>query len=68
MDKIATAQTSAKIYQFPAGGRDGLAVRSRVATNEIPPVSATKDGLPILSETAWYHDAEMRDAAPPRKR
>jgi hypothetical protein len=52
------SQESARIYQFPAGGRAALGVKRR---EEFTPVTAR------VHETAvgesWYHEAAIREAA-----
>jgi hypothetical protein len=54
---------SAKIYQFPAGGRAALGGRRY---DEIQP--AADQGSPRVNEAAcsgsWYHEAAIREANP----
>jgi hypothetical protein len=54
---------SAKIYQFPAGGRSALGGRRPEETK-----TATDPGSPRVSEAvvggAWYHEAAIQDAKP----
>ena len=58
---------SAKIYQFPAGGRAALGVRRHEETK-----AATDPGPSRVSEAAcggsWYHEAAIQDAKPARER
>ena len=60
-------QGSARIYQFPAGGRAALGGRPR---NEITPTA--DQGLSRVSEAAfgggWYHEAAIQESEPERKR
>lgn len=48
---------SAKIYEFPKGGRAGLRVEARGAKPQAP-VPA-----PVMWD-AWYHEAAMREETP----
>ena len=54
---------SAKIYQFPAGGRAALGGRR---TDEAKP--AVEQGSPRMTEVtvggAWYHDAAIQESKP----
>ncbi|MGZ5874872.1 MAG: DUF2735 domain-containing protein [Bradyrhizobium sp.] len=58
---------SAKIYQFPAGGRAALGGRRVEETK-----AATDPGSLRVSDAvcggAWYHEAAIQDAKPPRER
>ena len=58
---------SAKIYQFPAGGRAALGGRRY---GEAKP--AVEQGAPGMSEVtvggAWYHDAAIEESKPVRER
>ena len=59
---IASPRGTAKIYSFPAGGRDGAFTRTRVFAWTFA-FDETKNGLPVLSSRGWYHDdAICRDA------
>lgn len=61
-----TAQReSAKIYQFPAGGR-GSKSTSRGPQGKIKELSAQYAVADCGS--GWYHDAAVRDAEPRGKR
>jgi hypothetical protein len=62
-----TNQGSARIYQFPVGGRSALGGRRQ------DEIKASADlALSRLSEVAvggaWYHDAAIQDAKPGRER
>jgi hypothetical protein len=54
---------SAKIYQFPAGGRAALGGRRPDETK-----SATDQGSPPVNEAAcsgfWYHEAAIQESTP----
>lgn len=54
----------AQVIPFPKGGRD--AVRRRAAD---PAMSRAPDvfAATAVDCTAWYHQAAMRDAGPPRQ-
>lgn len=58
---------SAKIYQFPAGGRAALGVRRHEETKV-----ASDPGPSRVSEAAcggsWYHEAAIQDSKPSRER
>ena len=58
---------SAKIYQFPAGGRAALGVRRHEETKAVP----ASDSLRV-SEAAcggsWYHEAAIQESKPLRER
>jgi hypothetical protein len=60
-------QGSAKIYQFPAGGRAALGGRRYDETN-----SAAEPGSSRVNEAAcsgsWYHEAAIQDSKPVRER
>ncbi|MCG6204917.1 DUF2735 domain-containing protein [Rhodopseudomonas sp. HC1] len=49
-------QTSAKIYQFPVGGRSGLARREQKATEIVDRA--------VVASSSWYHEAAMLDDQP----
>ena len=57
-------QESARIYQFPAGGRDALGRRHR---EEFSSNSVTGPGFERVNEAAcsdsWYHEAAIQEAA-----
>ncbi|MGA9089685.1 MAG: DUF2735 domain-containing protein [Bradyrhizobium sp.] len=58
---------SAKIYQFPAGGRAALGVRRHEETKAASVPSPSR-----VSEAAcggsWYHEAAIEDSKPARER
>ena len=57
-------QGSARIYQFPAGGRQALGGRRYEATKAItasPPVSEAD------CSDSWYHAAAIEEAKQPRE-
>ena len=60
-------QGSAKIYQFPAGGRAALGGRHHEETT----AAVDQDSLRV-SEAAcgssWYHEAAIQEAKPVRER
>ena len=60
-------QGSAKIYQFPAGGRAALGGRRYDETK-----SAVEPGSSGVNEAAcsgsWYHEAAIQDSKPVRER
>ena len=63
MMNTSLSQGSAKIYQFPAGGRAALGGRR---TGEAKP--AVEQASPRMTEVsvggAWYHDAAIQESKP----
>jgi len=55
-------QGSAKIYQFPVGGRAALASR-REATNTAE-TYPTSRFVKVASGSAWYHEEAVQTAEP----
>jgi len=56
-------QGSAKIYQFPAGGREALDRRGYgeakpAADNSVPPMNET------ICSGSWYHEEAIQEAKP----
>lgn len=52
---------SAKIYQFPAGGRDALnAERAGSRFAQDPPLRAAK----VVYGSGWYHEAAVLEVDP----
>ena len=61
---MATPNTSsAKIFQFPAGGRSGLPSNHSVAR---PTANRKENDLVIMPESGWYHEAETASDNEPR--
>lgn len=54
---------SAKIYQFPAGGRANSG-SSRVSAKPVAAIPAAR----IVHGSSWYHDEAIQDAELLRKR
>ena len=58
---------SAKIYQFPVGGRAALGGRRHDETK-----SAADQGSPRVNEAvcsgSWYHEAAIQESKPVRER
>jgi hypothetical protein len=57
---------SAKIYQFPAGGRSALGGRHYDDTK-----STAEASSPVISEAcsgSWYHEAAIQESKPVRDR
>ncbi len=58
---------SAKIYQFPVGGRSALAGRHHEEAKPATDLASSR-----VSEVsvggAWYHDAAIQDSKPVRER
>ncbi|WP_315720377.1 MULTISPECIES: DUF2735 domain-containing protein [unclassified Bradyrhizobium] len=52
---------SARIYQFPRGGRAGLAPRQ---LGETPARQAAPSLQPAIYSGSWYHDEAIQEAKP----
>jgi hypothetical protein len=55
-------QGSAKIYQFPTGGRAGLGGRSYAETK--PAIDDTPRVNEIMCSGSWYHEEAIRESVP----
>jgi hypothetical protein len=55
---------SAKIYQFPSGGRAALAGRRYGEIKSTADLAATSRVSDIAIGGAWYHDAAIQEAKP----
>jgi hypothetical protein len=60
-------QGSAKIYQFPVGGRSALAARRPEETKAVTDLASSRV-TEVAVGGAWYHDAAIQDAKPVRER
>lgn len=60
-------QGSAKIYQFPVGGRSALAARRHEETKAATDLASSRV-TEVAVGGAWYHDAAIQDAKPVRER
>jgi Protein of unknown function (DUF2735) len=59
-------QGSARIYQFPAGGRSGVNARRQGETQaSADPVSSQV--CEVAVGDAWYHDAAIQESKPVRE-
>lgn len=56
---------SAKIYQFPAGGRSALGGRGHEATETTVPDPATSGVNEVASSSGWYHEAAIQESNKP---
>ncbi len=56
---------SAKIYQFPVGGRAALSIRNADGKAAHNGLAATEPGVDF---GGWYHDEAIVEAATPGKR
>ena len=59
-------QGSAKIYQFPAGGRSALGARRYDDAKITDLASSRVNEVAVCG--AWYHDAAIQDSKPVRER
>ncbi len=55
---------SAKIYQFPPGGRDALDGRRSGDSRLLPADQAPALVNEVLSSSCWYHEAAIQEAKP----
>ena len=58
---------SARIYQFPAGGRSALGGRRYENANAVTDLASSR-ASEVAVGGAWYHDAAIQDAKPVRER
>jgi hypothetical protein len=58
---------SARIYQFPVGGRSALAGRRHEETTAATDLASSR-ASEIAVGGAWYHDAAIQDSKPVRER
>ncbi|MDP1869886.1 MAG: DUF2735 domain-containing protein [Bradyrhizobium sp.] len=58
---------SARIYQFPAGGRSALGGRRYGEAKAITDLAVSR-ASEIAVGGAWYHDAAIQDTKPVRER
>jgi hypothetical protein len=59
-------QGSARIYQFPAGGRSGVSTR-RQGETQAPSELASSRVSEVAVGGAWYHDAAIQESKPVRE-
>jgi hypothetical protein len=58
---------SAKIYQFPAGGRSALGGRRYEETKTVTDLASTPVNE-AASGSGWYHEAAIQESKPVRER
>ncbi|MCA6107324.1 DUF2735 domain-containing protein [Bradyrhizobium cenepequi] len=58
-------QGSAKIYQFPVGGRASLAGRRYGETKSALEIAASQVNVAACSDS-WYHQAAIEESKPAR--
>jgi len=58
---------SAKIYQFPAGGRSALGGRRYEETKTAADLASTQVSE-AASGSGWYHEAAIQESKPVRER
>jgi Protein of unknown function (DUF2735) len=58
---------SAKIYQFPAGGRSALGSRRYEDAKAVTDLASPRTS-DVAIGGAWYHDAAIQDTKPVRER
>jgi hypothetical protein len=57
---------SAKIYQFPAGGRSALGGRRYETSNTVTDPASSRVSEVVVGG-AWYHEAAIQEAKPVRE-
>lgn len=57
---------SARIYQFPVGGRSALGGRRHEETKAATDLAASR-ASEVAVGGAWYHDAAIQDSKPVRE-
>ncbi len=60
-------QGSARIYQFPAGGRSALGGRRFEEAKTVTDLASSR-ASEVAVGGAWYHDAAIQDSRPVRER
>jgi hypothetical protein len=60
-------QGSAKIYQFPAGGRAALGGRRYEEAKTVTDLASSRVSEAVLSGS-WYHEAAIQESKPVRDR
>jgi len=58
---------SAKIYQFPAGGRAALGGRRLEDTKTVTDLASSRVSE-IVYGSSWYHEAAIQESKPLRER
>ncbi len=58
---------SARIYQFPAGGRSALGGRRYDEAKAVTDLASSR-ASEVAVGGAWYHDAAIEDSKPGRER
>jgi hypothetical protein len=56
---------SAKIYQFPVGGRSALASRRHDETKTAADLASSRVS-DVASASSWYHEAAIQESKPVR--
>jgi hypothetical protein len=61
-------QGSAKIYQFPAGGRAALGGRRYEEAKAVTDLAASARVSEAACSDSWYHEAAIQESKPGRER
>ena len=67
MMNTGLSQGSAKIYQFPAGGRSATDRRRYEETRSATDLASSRVSEVACSD-AWYHEAAIQESKPVRER
>ncbi|HEV7417490.1 MAG TPA: DUF2735 domain-containing protein [Tianweitania sediminis] len=62
MSRLPQEQTSAKIFQFPLGGRRAAGSEGKAAA-----ASTMRPLVPVMASSGWYHDTEIQSGDHTRK-
>jgi hypothetical protein len=68
MLNTGATQGTAKIYQFPAGGRSALGGLRSGQTGSATGLAAAPHFNEAPCSDSWYHEAAIQDAKPERDR
>lgn len=61
-----TNQVTAKIYQFPVGGRRALDARHQQNARSVAEINSERAFESVVGGS-WYHEAAIRETEPSRK-
>ncbi|GLK84849.1 DUF2735 domain-containing protein [Ancylobacter defluvii] len=63
---VSSIGGSAKIYEFPRGGRAGLAGRRESERFDVN--AAALRAMPVIFDAGWYHEEAIKQDQPTGKR
>ena len=62
-----SSQGTAKIYQFPTGGRAALAGHRQGASQPAPDLATPARVNATICSDSWYHEAAIQESHPERE-